>query len=226
MFGKVWTACCFKAKRVDRFLTFANSRYFDKPTYSQNLIATTQRYVSEVSLYVQNVMRKAWWIFSGTVCLYFSSPKTFQTSKAYRGCKITSCYFSELSCTRPSVYEISFCENFSLTGQTGGRKGVKNSTPTVHANFQDWKFHISYIARSKERKLCFVTRNVSETGLSFFKASKKKSAKLWPLPVISYEKMSNVSLGCSKPIESRSGRFRPIFNFSNFQKTHFFVVYL
>ena len=59
MFGKVWTACCFKAKRVDRFLTFANSRYFDKPTYSQNLIATTQRYVSEVSLYVQNVMRKA-----------------------------------------------------------------------------------------------------------------------------------------------------------------------
>ena len=101
------------------------------------------------------------------------SPKTFQTSETYRGCKITSWYFRELSCTRPSVYEISFCENFSLTGQTGGRKGVKNSTPTVRANFQDWKFHISYIARSKERKLCFVTRNVSETGLSFFKASKK-----------------------------------------------------
>ena len=65
---------------------FANPSYFDKTTYSQNSIATTQRSVWEVSLYVQNVMRRAWWILSGTILIFL--PKLFRRPKLTVGVKL------------------------------------------------------------------------------------------------------------------------------------------
>ena len=121
---------------------------------------------------------KMWWekldeFFPGQ-CVYISLlPKLFKRPKLTVGVKLLPAISASFLAHVPQCTKFLFVKIFLWQVKPGGRKEVKNSTPTVHANFQDWKFHISYIARSKERKLCFVTRNVSETGLSFFKASKK-----------------------------------------------------
>ena len=106
---------------------------------------------------------KMWWekldeFFPGQ-CVYISLlPKLFKRPKLTVGVKLLPAISASFLAHVPQCTKFLFVKIFLDRSNRGGRKEVKNSTPTVHANFQDWKFPISYIARSKERKLCFVTR--------------------------------------------------------------------